>query len=253
MICVPSGNKSAGVARGKTGAERMTIDLWLVDCRDLPADVLDRCAAVLCPDEHAQEARYRLAADRLRFRIGHGLARLVSAQMTGIGPAALIWEQGEQGKPFWRNADVAFNLSHSGDFVCLAIGGTAALGVDVQRQEPGIDAQAIADFAMSPEERTYLAGLDPEAWRAAFFSLWVLREAALKATGQGVFDVMHGVSALPIPPLNGWALADGLGAPRVWTRMLTVPDGYSAALAVLGDAPPTKEVRHRCLSDLAGA
>lgn len=226
------------------------LEVWQINCPLLSPAILERCGAVLSQTELAQEARFRQKADRLRFRVGRGLVRLLSAQRTGVPPMALTWEQADQGKPSWGNVALPFNLSHSGDWVVLALGGTSPLGVDIQFHAPGLDIEAIAGYAMSPEERACLSALSDGAYRETFFDLWVLREAGVKATGLGVFDQSRNVSALPIPARDTWAAADGLKTPGLWVRMLPKPQDYAAALAVISGRPPRDAPRLRDMDDL---
>ena len=161
------------------------------------------------------------------------MARLLASQLSERRPDNLVLAVEERGKPFWRNVDCPFSISHSGAWVFLAIGGHAPLGVDIQAEQDRIDVDGIAEFALSPEEQAALAACSLDQRRRLFFTLWVLREAALKATGQGVFDLSRTVSALPVPPCDQWCQAPSLGTTGIWLRILDAPDGYQAALAVL--------------------
>ncbi len=83
-----------------------------------------------------------------------------------------------------------FNISHSGDYVALAID-TAPLGLDLEK---------ITDFhpqiakrCYTPEEQAWLTS---QGSNLAFFKLWTGKEAVMKATGLGfnmppeTFDIM---------------------------------------------------------------
>ena len=84
------------------------------------------------------------------------------------------------GKPFLPG--FPFNLSHSGDWSVCAVG-PAELGVDLQAERP-LRRDLSRRFA--PEEREWLQGLPEKGRPGAFFDLWAVKEAVLKATGQGL-------------------------------------------------------------------
>ncbi len=89
----------------------------------------------------------------------------------------------EGGKPFLREGEgLFFNLSHSGDYVCCAVG----------REETGVDIQVHTKVRQSLPERFFTqednrrlkeAGMEREA---LFFRMWSIKESYLKLTGKGI-------------------------------------------------------------------
>ncbi|CAI8921580.1 4'-phosphopantetheinyl transferase family protein [Pseudomonas zeae] len=78
-------------------------------------------------------------------------------------------------------ASVHFNLAHTDGLLVLAVG-AGRVGVDVEaRQARGT--QSLSRRFFSHEERAVLAG---PARDAAFYRLWTLKEAGVKASGKGV-------------------------------------------------------------------
>lgn len=90
----------------------------------------------------------------------------------------------EGGKPFLREREgLFFNLSHSGDYVCCAVG----------REETGVDIQVHTKVRQSLPERFFTqednrrlkeAGTEREA---LFFRMWSIKESYLKLTGKGIW------------------------------------------------------------------
>ena len=111
--------------------------------------------------------------------------------MPGTDPGAWRFVPGEHGKPVaWlddRPAPVSFNLSHTDGMVgvaALAAEGHA-LGFDVEPLDRKVTL-GIADRYFCPEEVGWLQSLPEAARSAGFLRLWTLKEAFIKATGQGL-------------------------------------------------------------------
>jgi 4'-phosphopantetheinyl transferase len=195
--------------------------------------------ALLDAGERERGARFHFDVDRVRHAVSHGLLRTLVGGYLGKSPAALCFEAGEYGKPYLAASDagsLAFNLSHSGDVVLIALTQKGNIGVDVECWTERIDVRGvdrIATSAFSQAERAALAQMEPAAKRAAFYAMWSRKEAYIKATGHGVsrgldhFDVSHEADARLLEDRHGTAGAAG------WTLLdLPLGPGYSGAVAV---------------------
>jgi 4'-phosphopantetheinyl transferase len=80
-----------------------------------------------------------------------------------------------------------FNLSHSGDWVVLAIDRHSALGIDIECEtQCDIDAIASLSDLFTQNERAYLERQRaPDHMERLFLQLWRGKEAIMKATGKG--------------------------------------------------------------------
>ena len=193
--------------------------------------------ALLSASELERGARLHFDADRVRHSVSHGLLRRLAGHYLGRPAAELRCAQGEYGKPHVADeGGLVFNLSHSGDVVLLAFAPGGRVGVDVESWTRRIDAQGlerIAEYAFSARERAALRLLNCADQRAAFFSVWSLKEAYIKATGLGV---AHGLHQFDVLADSGVAclLEDRRGDVDVdqWALYDLAPGpGYSGALA----------------------
>ena len=82
-------------------------------------------------------------------------------------------------------APPAFNLSHSGDHGLVALGGHGRLGIDVEVRLPRRHLSAIARRVLGPVEQAALERTEGEAERRLFHRFWTLKEALIKASGEG--------------------------------------------------------------------
>jgi 4'-phosphopantetheinyl transferase len=108
----------------------------------------------------------------------------------GIDPRELIFAARAGGKPFLaapaHSTDLHFNLSHSHELALLAVSRGREVGVDLEWLSAVRDTDGIAARYFSPVERQALERLAPDQRRAAFLRGWVLKEAYLKACGDGL-------------------------------------------------------------------
>lgn len=101
----------------------------------------------------------------------------------GVTPPFSV-EYGEKGKPFLPHyPELHFNLSHSGDYVCAALG-DGPVGVDLQEKTEVRMRVAERFFTASDNQR--LAECKEEGRRDLFFRMWSVKESYVKLTGEGM-------------------------------------------------------------------
>ncbi len=169
------------------------------------------------PGRVRKASRYLFERDRL-LSLGAGILLL---ECLGLKNESEL-EYTEYEKPYAPGYP-AFNISHSGDRVILAVGGNMT-GADIERIDP-----SHTDIAASVYTARELAWLAEEPL-LRFFRLWVWKESVMKAAGLGMnlepasFDVMPFVSGKPVE-LDG----------REWyARELALGD---CRIAVCSDSP----------------
>jgi 4'-phosphopantetheinyl transferase len=168
----------------------------------------------------------------------HSLLGRLLTHYSGIDRPPEI-ERTERGKPFAPSLPgIDFNLSHAHDHVLIAITRGQPLGIDIERIERDVDVDALSRRFFAATEADALDAL-PEAIRAAaFVRLWTLKEAVLKALGEGLaFGLDRVAFALEGAglPTGLAALAGEAGASDAWQLALLEPaPGFLGALAWRG-------------------
>lgn len=120
----------------------------------------------------------------------------------------------EYGKPYFRNEKINFNISHSGDYVVLAISDNE-IGIDVQK------INAMNDLELDRLVRRIYNDNDYNYFYIndyiTFFQVWTIKEGYMKAIGLGLInnirDIVvdyekHIVSMLNQPTMNYFSLVD---------------------------------------------
>lgn len=176
------------------------ITLTITRCDEVDDNLLERYAALLSDDERQRNQRYRFAADRRRDLIARALLRTQLAERLQLPPESLVFERGEHGKPALVLDDdsllsshaalqaakhLQFNLSHSDDWVVLAVADNR-VGVDVESTARENDVMAIADRYFFGSEIEELTSFNTSEQRQRFFDYWTLKEAYIKARGEGI-------------------------------------------------------------------
>lgn len=189
--------------------------------------------ALLSEDEKARGQSFVTAPLRQRFVAGRARLRSLLGEHLGRDPSTLVFAENAFGKP--RLADhpsMHFSLSHSGGQAVLAVSDQREIGIDIERVRP-LEHLDLARRYFHPNEVAAIDGVRaPDAQLLAFFRIWTLKEAVVKAIGKGLsipldtFDVSIATS----PPTMVVAPE---GAPRSWWLHQTVGD-YCLALAVPG-------------------
>ncbi|MFT5789947.1 MAG: 4'-phosphopantetheinyl transferase, partial [Shewanella sp.] len=129
-----------------------------------------------------------------------GYLRALLSRHGKLQPDEWQFEYGEKGKPRLTQAQfertgIDFNLSHSGDWLLLAIHqqpvegkvpSALELGVDIERCRTSTNIHSILNHYFSEPETAALLALPNELQRDRFFDLWVLKESYIKAKGLGL-------------------------------------------------------------------
>lgn len=125
----------------------------------------------------------------------------------------------KDGKPYIENGPF-FNLSHSGQYVVLAIHPTREVGVDIERiDEKKLDA---IRFVLSPEEKE-IEDVD------TLFRLWSNKESLIKCKSTGLKDI-KAVSGLPLEGARREDKEDYYTTSMIYER-------YSLSLTLKGKEP----------------
>jgi 4'-phosphopantetheinyl transferase len=167
-------------------------------------------AATLSDDEIARASRFRFDEDRNRFVAARGALRSIVGPLADVHPASLVFTVGEYGK-LRVEGGPAFNVSHSGDWILIAVGEVAEVGVDVERARSDIDVSLVVKTVFGAREQLELGALPAEQRTGAFYRTWARKEAVLKAWGTG-FSLDAREVDFGIDPAMPCSIADRRGS-----------------------------------------
>jgi 4'-phosphopantetheinyl transferase len=222
---------------------RGEIHLWLASLI-LPPEALTACHRFLSFEELAMAARFRFARDRNDFVAAHGMLRWLLAGYVGRAPHELRFSRNASGKPSldheFAGGVLRFNISYSRGAAIFGIALEREIGVDIECESTnaveGID---MLTECLAPNERAALRSLCPRARARAFFMFWTLKEAFLKAHGDGLSFPLSLLDVSAVPAGHPRILSSGGGFEdgECWTlRTIRVFPGYAAAAAYRGNS-----------------
>ena len=168
------------------------IHLWSVEL-DVDVTSIARYRGLLSSDELTRADRFRFSLHRQHFIACRGLLRTILSKYIDVAPQAIQFRYGEFGKPEIRASDLKFNVSHSFGRALIALTRESHVGVDLEHIRIEFKTQQIVERYFGPTERHALNGMPASQKRAAFYRLWTLKEAYMKATGLGLSCAMDAI------------------------------------------------------------
>ncbi len=146
-----------------------------------------RLEATLSADERARHARFRFERDRTTFLIARALLRHLLGAALARAPDTLSFAYDDYGKPTSTDPEAPyFNVAHCDGLVAVALSHDARIGVDVELTLPERAALEAARAHFAPCEIRTLDTAPAAQRHDVFFRLWTLKEAYVKARGQGL-------------------------------------------------------------------
>ncbi|CAD6188956.1 unnamed protein product [Caenorhabditis auriculariae] len=147
-------------------------------------------------EEYKRIPEFRHREDALSSLFGRLLLRYAAQKFTGEEWKNIKFERTERGKPYVASPpDTKFglNVSHQGDYVAFASSCTSKVGVDIMRLDKERNNKSADEYinsmakSASPQELQTMRSQPTEAMKMTiFYRYWCLKEAILKATGQGI-------------------------------------------------------------------
>ena len=201
-------------------------DVWTVALP--PGDSFDGQAwALLSGDEQARAQRFHRTIDRHRYTSAHAALRVLLALQLHSAPDELRILPSASGKPHLEARPIRFNLSYAGTQAVVGISPTSEIGVDTEPIAGPPDYVGTARARFSRAEVDWIEeAVEPERLRR-FCRLWAIREALVKATGQGLSLPMHEIDVEIVDGTPRLAL-DG----PWWAHEAPVLDRYATAVVI---------------------
>ena len=214
------------------------MQIWRIDLNAV-ATAAAHWQSLLSQDEKDRAARFHFDRDRLHFCAARGLLRTILATYLAVKPQEVRFRYSDKGKPELAaphaSSRLTFNLSHSGGAALIGLTRERAIGVDIEKIRDDFDTAAIARRFFSAHEQEQLARLPAEMRHHAFFRCWTLKEAFIKALGEGLSHPLHQFDV----SLDDQALVplvtrpDPAEAERWLLEPVEAGPAHAAALAVL--------------------
>ncbi|BAU54964.1 4'-phosphopantetheinyl transferase family protein [Mucilaginibacter gotjawali] len=166
-------------------------DIWRINIHSNSSSI-QNLSTLLTRDEQVKAGRFLHKHDSDRYIISRGALKLIMGRYLNRKPALIEIETGENKKPYIKDSPLFYNLSHSGDWIILAVS-DALIGIDTELVNNSYDFSDVINEYFSPEESHFI---NQEKSTERFFMLWTRKEALTKATGKGLDEDLKFIPCL---------------------------------------------------------
>ncbi|PWQ99263.1 4'-phosphopantetheinyl transferase family protein [Leucothrix arctica] len=195
--------------------------------------------AILSRKEQIQANAFRFDEHRELYLAAHYFLRKVLSYYVPSPLSAWRYDYNYFGKPFISNAlsqKIFFNLSHTQGMIVCAVSHTHDIGIDVELKRPINNFKEMSHSCFHSIERNeVLRGITHAEKEDLFFVYWTLKEAAIKAWGEGLSTSLQSFY-LYRKVLNQWGVTfvtpQTKKASNLQLNSLTVDNDYQLAIAI---------------------
>jgi len=124
--------------------------------------------------------------DSKQYIVSRGSLRKILSEYIHIDSYSINFSYTEFAKPFLENSKIHFNLSHSGDWCCIAVSLIKDIGIDIEKVREMEDVSKIAERYFALNEFEHIKNFEGTDQINEFFRIWTLKEAFIKAVGEGL-------------------------------------------------------------------
>ena len=172
------------------------VHIWYANL-DLSVQETEELNRILSPDEKEKANRFRFEEHRRRFIVARGSLRQLLANYLDISPENIQFEYSDRGKPILSNSynqnTIQFNVSHSHNLALYAFTHQNRIGIDLEYLlRRSNDTVQIARRFFAPPEYEFISSLEENRQQELFLHIWTIKEAYLKATGEGLSGSLDG-------------------------------------------------------------
>lgn len=172
-----------------------------------------------------------------RYITSHGILRCIISHHVNQPAAQLEFTNNIYGKPFLKDNNIQFNMSHSHNIACYVLSFNNKVGVDVEFHDNIIDMTGISEIVFTKKEIELLKSFNTQEKYKAFYTMWTQKEALVKAIGRGLSYPINTIETtellsinniLPIPENNE---SNKYTLHNTWyCCRLETPENYSGAI-----------------------
>lgn len=180
-------------------------------------------AGSLDPVRRAAVNRKANDGDKINSLLSRLLLLSEIRRRTGIPERKVKLTLGSFGKPYLKNSELQFSLSHTRGAICAAFGENGEVGVDIERRDRRVN-ERMYKRVLCGEEQVHATS------DADFIRFWVKKEAFLKRLGVGITRDLRGVNSLELPDTDVidcgefFVGASGKGAPDAAVKELPLDE-----------------------------
>lgn len=176
-----------------------TTDVVILNTDKISRDEIKAAYFLMSAQRREKCDRFLRDEDKILCIVSDMLLRRELSQKTGILSENIEFIYGENGKPYLKNREYFFSVSHAGNMVAAAFNKDNEVGIDIEKIRPmkagtlkffctDKDRDFIFSSASMPEIISEAESLD------RIFRVWTFKEAYVKTVGGRFFELASSVS-----------------------------------------------------------
>jgi 4'-phosphopantetheinyl transferase len=178
---------------------RDEVHVWYASTENIVPDIKQsKFYLSLSSEEKKRSESFIFNKDKDQYILAHGLLREILSKYSGFSSSELDFGLSEKGKPFILNKMgfvLEFSLTHTRGLVACVISLDNVCGIDAETIRHLEDAESLFSSICSQQEMSKLhQENNQEKRQLQFYKYWVLKEAYVKALGEGLSFGMNRVA-----------------------------------------------------------
>jgi 4'-phosphopantetheinyl transferase len=183
------------------------VHIWIARLDDFEADLLP-FVGILEKQERRQGTRFHFERDRKRFLTKRLILKKLLSLYLDTPPQFIRFGHNQHGKPHLlqptRDTSLQFSNSHSQGLAVYVFGRFRRLGVDLESLQLLPEVDTLLSRWFPHLDASILQNLATQEKHLAFYRLWTLKEAYLKALGKGLGGPEDFVDSFPDDLKTSW-------------------------------------------------
>ena len=208
------------------------IDLYAIHLDKIQSLIPDLYHGVLNTTEKQHISRQKIESVRKQRILSRAILRLILGCHTHEPAQNLQIHTSKYGKPYLKNQNIYFNVSHTKHMLIVALSTQYDVGIDIEYKNTDIQTQNLPKQCFHPQEWEYFQSLPHNKKQLFFLEMWTKKEAASKAIGLGFHYPFQQINTLE----NNHSL--NITSYKVQQHIITTPrKHYIVALASVSASP----------------
>jgi len=160
------------------------VAIWKVITKD--PMLIEECRSVLSKDELKRADVFKFEKTRIQYIASQGVLRFLLSYYLGIPPERVSIGRHPKGKPFSLDDEsLFFNASNTDGLCVYAFSRESEVGIDIEKKRKLTGLQDLINKNFTTSEIRFIKQ-NPEEELERFFRYWTIKEAYLKAIGEGM-------------------------------------------------------------------
>lgn len=168
------------------------MDIILIKTEGIVWDEISGCLGWLTYSRRKGILAKKVERDRINSLLSQLLVLSEIERRTGKSGHKIKFVFGSYGKPYLKNSDLQFSLTHTDGAVAAAFAQGEEIGIDIERKDRRVS-ETLCKRVLSDEESFHMT------CNSDFLRFWVQKEAFLKRLGVGISRDLRGVNSLELP------------------------------------------------------